>query len=135
MAAHDKRRWHPPLKAPAIEVIDLLSDSDSTDTALATSEIKAKRDACSTSSRAPKTTDDASIQWRATLKAPAIEFREPLPQDVSNGMGEVLASGEDVKARDASVIEGSDSDDDSQWSLYEDALGEDEDEMTLHASM
>ena len=135
MAAHDKVRWHPPLKASAIEVIDLLSDSDSTDTAPATSEFKAKRDAYSTSSRAPKTTDDADIQWRAPLKAPAIEFKDSPPQDVSNGMGDVLASGEDVEARDASVIEGSDSDEDSQWSLYEDALGEDEDEVALHGSM
>ena len=135
MAAHDKVRWHPPLKAPAIEVIDLLSDSDSTDTALATSDLNPKRDACSTSLRAPKTTNDANIQWRAPLKSRATDFKDSLSHAVSNGMGEVPASGEDVKARDASVIEGSDSDEDSQWSLYEDALGEDEDEMTLHASM
>ena len=132
MAAHDKVRWHPPLKAPAIEIIDLLSDSDSTDTAPSTSDFKAKRDAYSTSSRAPKTTDDADIQWRSPLKAPAIEFKDSLPQDVSNAMGEVLVSGEDVKARDAST---SDSDEDDQWSLYEDALDEDEDEVALHPSM
>lgn len=135
MAAHDKVRWHPPLKAPAVEVIDLLSDSDSTDTALATNELKAKPDACSTSSRAPKTADDADIQWRPPLKSRAIEFKDSLSRDVSSGMGEVLASGEDVKARDASIIDGSDSDEDSQWSLYEDALGEDENELALHASM
>lgn len=135
MAAHDKVRWHPPLKAPAIEVIDLLSDSDSTDTTPASSEFKAKRDAYTTSSKAPRATDEADRQWRAPLKAPAIEFKDSFSQNVLNGMGDVLAEGEDVKARDASVIEGSDSDEDSQWSLYEDALGEDEDEIALHTSM
>ena len=135
MAAHDRARWHPPLKAPAVEVVDLLSDSDSTDSALPTSESKVKRDAYSTFPRAPERIDASDIQWRAPLKAPAIEFNDSLPLDVSSGMAEVLMNGEDVKARDASVTEGSDSDEDSQWSLYEDALGGDEDEVALHASM
>lgn len=131
MAAHDKVRWHPPLKAPAIEVVDLLSDSESACTPPRTSEHTGKHDAYSTVLRAKGTADD-DIQWRAPLKAPVIELDDPLPLDVSTGMGEVLVSGEDVKARDASV-EGSDSDEDSQWSLYEDALGGDEDEMVVRS--
>lgn len=131
MAAHDKVRWHPPLKAPAVEVVDLLSDSDSVDTVQGTTE-KGKHDAYSTVLRAKETTD-SDVRWRAPLKAPAIEFDDSLSPDLSTGKGEILASGEDSKARDASA-EGSDSDDDSQWSLYEDALGEDEDETALHSS-
>ncbi len=132
MAAHDKARWHPPLKAPAIEVIDLLSDSDSIDTSVATNEHKGKHDAYSTVLRAQERTD-GDVQWHSPLKAPAIELDHPLSRDVSTGMGEALVDGEDVKARDASVEE-SDGDEDSQWSLYEDALGEDEDEVALHGS-
>ena len=132
MAAHDKARWHPPLKAPAIEVIDLLSDSDSTDTSVGTSEHKGKHDAYSTALRAQERAD-GDVQWHSPLKAPAIELDDTLSRDVSTSMGEVLVNGEDVKARDASV-EGSDSDEDSQWSLYEDALGGDEDEVALHGS-
>lgn len=133
MAAHDKARWHPPLKAPAVEVIDLLSDSDSVDTSLGTRERKGKHDAYSTVLRAQETAD-GGVHWRAPLKAPAIEFDSSLPQDVSTGMGEVVVSGEDAQPRDA-LAEESDSDEDSQWSLYEDALGGDEDEVALHASM
>ena len=131
MAAHDKARWHPPLKAPAIEVVDLLSDSDSVDTPQGTTE-KGKHDAYSTVLRAKETTD-SDVRWRTPLKAPAIAFDDSLSRDVSTGIGDILASGEDSKARDAST-EVSDSDDDSQLSLYEDALGEDDDEMALHSS-
>ena len=134
MAAHDKVQWHPPLKAPAVEVIDLLSDSDSVDTSPGARERQGKHDAHNTVLSAPKA--DGDIQWRAPLKAPAVEFDDSLSRDLPTGMGEVLGSGEDVpaQARDASVEE-SDSDEDSQWSLYEDALGGDEDEIAIHASM
>ena len=131
MAAHDKVRWHPPLKAPT-EGIDLLSDSDSTDTTPETSEPKMKHDACSTLSRAQENAG-GEIQWRSPLKAPAVELEGSLSRDVSKGLNEVLVNVDDVKVRDASP-EGSDSDEDSQWSLYEDALGEDEDEMGLNSS-
>ncbi len=130
MAAHDKARWHPPLKAPAIEVIDLLSDSDSIDTSVGTSKHKGKHDAYSTVLRGHERAD-GDVQWHSPLKAPAMELDHSLSRDVSTGMGEALVNGEDVKARDASV-EGSDSDEDSQWSLYEDALDGDEDEVALH---
>ena len=133
MAAHDKARWHPPLKAPAIEVVDLLSDSDSIDTAEGPSEHKAQRDAYSTVFIAQEKTEK-DVQWREPLKAPGIELDDSLSRDVSAEMGKVPENGEDAKARDASA-EGSDSDEDSQWSLYEDALGEDEEEVTLIASM
>ena len=134
MAAHDKARWHPPLKAPA-EAIHLLSDSDSTDTALEISEHteisehKGKHDAYSTISKAHEKAG-SEIQWRSPLKAPAVEFEGSLSRDVSKALSEVLVHDDDAKARDASP-EGSDSDEDSQWSLYEDALGTDEDEMAL----
>ena len=74
------------------------------------------------------------MQWRAPLKVPAIEINDSLLRDVSTGKGEVLVNEEDAKARDA-LAKASDSDEDSQWSLYEDALGGDEDEVALHASM
>ena len=132
MAAHDKARWHPPLKAP-VEAIDLLSDSDSdsnsTDTALGISEHKGKHDAYSTISKAQEKAD-GETQWRSPLKAPAVEFEGSLSRDVSTAISEVLVHDDDAKARDASP-EGSDSDEDSQWSLYEDALGTDEDELAL----
>ena len=129
MAAHDKARWHPPLKAP-VEAIGLLSDSDSdsTDTALGISEHKGKHDAYSTISKAQEKAGD-EIQWRSPLKAPAVEFEGSLSRDVSTAISEVLVHDDDAKARDASP-EG-DSDEDSQWSLYEDALGTDEDELVL----
>ena len=132
MAAHDKVRWHPPLKAPAVDVIDLLSDSDSTDTPLESDEHKEKNDAYGTISRAQETGDD-HIQWREPFKTPVAEFDGFSSPDVSTGLGEELVIGDDAKARDASS-EGSDSDEDDQWSLYEDALGEDEDGLTLQSS-
>lgn len=132
MAAHDKVRWHPPLKAPTTEVVDLLSDSDSTDAPSGTSECNSKHDAFTTNPRAQKTAD-GDLQWRAPLMAPAIELDDSLPREVPKEMGEVLAHGDNGKTRDASP-EGSDSDDDSQWSLYEDALGGDEDEVALNPS-
>ena len=131
MAAHDKVRWHPPLKAPAIDVVDLLSDSDSTDTPLRTSEHKGNHDAYSTV--AAQETGDDHVQWRAPLMAPAVEIDDSISRDVSKEMDEVLVNDDDAKTRDASPEE-SDSDDDSQWSLYEDALGEDEDDVALHSS-
>ena len=134
MAAHDKGRWHPPLKAPAVEIVDLLSDSESLETSPPPSEHKGKHDAYST----VLSVHDSDVQWHAPLKAPAIELDDSLTRDVSSTgieMGDVRVNREDdAKARDAS-IEGSDSDGDSQWSLYEDALGEDENEMALHSSM
>ena len=133
MATLDKARWHPPLKAPAIEVIDLLSDSDSIATAKGSSEHKAKRDAYSTVFIAQEKTEK-DVQWREPLKAPAIELGDSPSLDVSAEIGKVPENGEDAKARDASA-EGSDSDEDSQWSLYEDALDEDEDEVTVNAGM
>lgn len=132
MAAHDKGRWHPPLKAPAVEIVDLLSDSDSTDTPLRTSEHNTKLDAYSTISRAQKTADD-DAQWHAPLQASTIEFDHSFSRDISKEVSEGLANDDDAKARDASS-EGSDGDEDSQWSLYEDALGGDEDEDSLHSS-
>ena len=128
MAAHDKARWHPPLKAP-VEAIDLLSDSDSTDTPLGINERKGKHDAYSTISMAQEK-PAGELQWRSPLKAPAVEFEPSLSRDVSTAISEVLVRDDDAKARDASP-EGSDSDEDSQWSLYEDALGTDEDEFVL----
>ena len=133
MAALDKARWHPPLKAPAIEVIDLLSDSESIATAEGPSEHTANIDAYSTVFIAQEETE-TDVQWREPLKAPAIELDDPVPREVSAEIGKVPENGEDAEARDASA-EGSDSDEDSQWSLYEDALGEDEDEVTINASM
>ena len=133
MAAHDKVRWHPPLKAPVIEVVDLLSDSDSNDTPLGTVEHKGNRDAYSTVLRAQETAD-GDVQRHASLKAPAVEFDDPLSRDLSTEISEALAHREHAKPRDASVEE-SDSDEDSQWSLYEDALGGEEDETLLHASV
>ena len=132
MAAHDRARWHPPLKAPSIDIVDLLSDSDSADTPPRTSPHKAEHDAYGTISRA----QEGDVQWHGPLKAPAIEFDDPLSRDAGTGMemSKVLTKGDDAEGLDASA-EGSDSDEDSQWSLYEDALGRDEDEMALHASM
>lgn len=132
MAAHDS--WHPPLKAPSVEIHDLLSDCESSETSPPTSEHIGKHDAYST----VLSVHDSDVQWHAPLKAPAIELDDSLARNVSSTgmkMGDVLVNREDdAKARDAS-IEGSDSDGDSQWSLYEDALGEDEEEMALHTSM
>ena len=133
MAALDKARWHPPLKAPAIEVIDLLSDSEPIATPEDLCEHKANLDAYSTAFIAPDESEK-DVQWREPLKAPAIELDDPVSREVSAELGKVPENGEDAKARDASA-EGSDTDEDSQWSLYEDALGEDEDEVTINASM
>ena len=133
MAALDKARWHPPLKAPAIEVIDLLSDSESIATAEGPSEHTANLDEYSAVFIAQEKTE-TDVQWGEPLKAPAIELDEPVSREVSAEIGKVPENGEDAKARDASA-EGSGSDEDSQWSLYEDALGEDEDEVTINASM
>lgn len=132
MATQDKVRWHPPLKAPTIEVVDLLSDSDSTDTLRGTSDHKGPRDAYNAVLRAQET-PDGDVQWREPLQAPAIELEDSLSREVSTDSGEVVVNGEDAEARDAPGEE-SDSDEDSQWSLYDDALGEDEDEVTLHAA-
>ena len=128
MAAHDKARWHPPLKAP-VQAIDLLSDSDSTDAAIEISEHKGNHDAYSTISKVQEKAD-SETQWRSPLKAPAVDLEGSLSQDVSKVISEALVHDDDAKARDASS-EGSDSDEDSQWSLYEDALGTDEDELIL----
>ena len=133
MAALDKARWHPPLKAPAIDVIDLLSDSESIATAEGPSEHKPNLDAYNTVFIA-QDKSEKGVQWREPLKAPAIELDDSVTREVSAEIEKVPENGEDVKARDTSA-EGSDSDEDSQWSLYEDALGEDEDEVTVNASM
>ena len=72
MAEETKSLWQPPLKAPAIEIVDLLSD------------------------------DSGEVLHQPLLKEPA-------------------------EIRDASSTD-SESSEDSQWSLYEDALlGEEED--------
>lgn len=132
MAALDKARWHPPPNAPAIEVIDLLSDSESITTAEGPSEHQTNLDAYSAVLIAQEK-KEKDVQWREPLRAPAIELDDSISRDVSAEIGKVPDNAEDVKARDASA-EGSDSDEDSQWSLYEDALGEDEDEVTVNAS-
>ena len=133
MAALDRARWHPPLKAPAVEVIDLLSDSESIATAEGPSEHNSNLDAYSTVFIA-QDKSEKDVQWREPLKAPAIELDDPVSREVSAEIGKVSEHGEDAKARDASA-ERSDSDEDSQWSLYEDALAEDEDDVTINASM
>ncbi len=130
MAAHDRVRWHPPLKAPAIEVIDLLSDTDSIDTLLSSGDNKGKHDAYSTVVRAQEKAD-GDAQWHAPLKSPAIQVEDLPSRSIPTNLGEVL--NDDAKARDASP-DGSDSDEDSQWSLYEDALDGDEDDIALHSS-
>ena len=133
MAALDKARWHPPLKAPAIEVIDLLSDSESIATVEGPSEHKANLDAYSTVIIA-QDESEKDLQWRESLKAPAIGLDDSVSREAAAEIVKVPENGEDATARDASA-EGSDSDEDSQWSLYEDALGEDEDDVTIDASM
>ena len=133
MAALDKARWHPPLKAPAIEVIDLLSDSESIATAEGPSEHKANLDAYSAVIIA-QDEPEKDVQWRESLKAPAIGLDDSVSREAAAEVVKVPGNREDATARDASA-EGSDSDEDSQWSLYEDALGEDEDDVTINASM
>ena len=133
MAAHDQVRWHPPLKAPAVEIIDLLSDSESTDTLLSSGDNKGKHDAYSTVVGAQEKAD-GDVQWHAPLKTPAIEIEDLTSRSISTNLGEVLVNNDDAKARDASP-DGSDSDEDSQWSMYEDALDGDEDDVALHSSM
>ena len=77
MATNEEVRWHPPLKAPVIEIVDLL-------------------------------TDDESVEKGAKV----------------NGH---------VKDSDASVVaSGSESDEDSQFSLWEETLNTEEEEGTLH---
>ena len=132
MAAHDQVRWHPPLKTPAIQVVDLLSDSDSTDTPLGTGEHNGKHDAYGAVVRAQETAH-GDVQWQSPLKAPAIELDGLPSRNIPTVADEVLVKDDDAKPRDASSV-GTDSDDDSQWSLYEDALGEDEDEVALRSS-
>ena len=130
MAAHDKGRWHAPPKASAIEVVDLLSDSDTVGSPPPeTGSHGGKHDAYTTVLSA----QDGDAQWRAPLQAPAVALDDSIAPNVSTQLGEVRANGDFAKACDASV-EGSDSDEDSQWSLYEDALGQDEDEMAIHGS-
>ena len=133
MAAHDKVRWQPPLKAPAVDIIDLLSDSDFIDTPPEISEHKEKHDAYDTISRAQET-GDGHVPWCEPLKAPIVEFDELSSRDVSTALGDEPVNGDDAKAHDASS-EASDGDEDGQWSLYEDALGEDEDGLILQSSM
>lgn len=74
MMEQSQLQWHPPPKAPAIEIIDLLSDDDEIGKALKVSQIREDRDAS----------------------------------------------------------DGSESDNDSQWSLYEDALQIEDDEGPAH---
>ena len=133
MAAHDKVRWHPPLKAPAVDIIDLLSDSDFNDTPPEISEHTEKHDAYDTISRAQEA-GDGYVPWGEPLKAPIIEFDELSSRDISTALGEELVNGDDAKAHDASS-EGSDGDENDQWSLYEDALGEDEDGLIVQSSI
>ena len=133
MAAHDAVRWHPPLKAPAVEIIDLLSDSELIDTPPESGVHNERHDAYGTISRAQER-GDGNAQWRESLQAPVVEFNELPSRDVSAGLGEELVNGDDAKARDASSA-GSDGDEDDQWSLYEDALDEDEDGLILQSSM
>lgn len=45
MAEHGQARWHPPLKTPAVEIVDLLSGDEDVGEALAVSQTNDERDA------------------------------------------------------------------------------------------
>ena len=77
-----------------------------------------------------KMADDA-VRWHAPLKAPAVEVFSLLSDD-EDSIGTALDVSEDKQNRDASR---GDSDDDDQWSLYEDALDGGEDEELFDGSM
>ena len=74
--------------------------------------------------------EDSEIRWQAPLKVPAVEVIDLLSDD-SGELGPGTLLDESAEKRDASGAESDGEDDgqweeDSQWSLYEDALlGED----------
>lgn len=128
MADAEDVQWHPPLKASVVEIIDLLSDDGSTGTASGTREHK-KADA---SVKVKELMDDEDAAWNAPRRAPI--SRPSAQVQGAPSIRKVSESNEQRKAIDASAEE-SDSDDDSQWSLYEDALGEEEDEALIYGRM
>ena len=74
---------------------------------------------------------DEGTKWNPPLKAPAVEIIDLESEDESANKG--LNPPEDAKDRDAS-IEGSDSEDDDEDSLWEEVLNEDEDQTLIHGS-
>lgn len=58
MAEDDKVQWHPPLKAPAVEIIDLSSSDESLPKTLSAENTKDNRDALNDESE-----DDDDDQW------------------------------------------------------------------------
>lgn len=45
MAEHGQARWHPPLKTPAVEIVDFLSDDEDVGEALTVTQTNDDRDA------------------------------------------------------------------------------------------
>ena len=74
---------------------------------------------------------DEGTKWNPPLKAPAIEIIDLESEDESANKG--LNPSEETKDRDAS-IEGSDSEEDNEDSLWEEVLNEDEDQALIHES-
>ena len=74
---------------------------------------------------------DEGTKWEKPLKAPAIEIIDLESEDESAIKRSNAA--EDAKDRDAS-IEGSESEDDDENSLWEEVLNEDEDQAVIHGS-
>lgn len=72
--------------------------------------------------------EQGQAQWRPPPKTPAIEIIDLLSDD--DDIGKALKVSQTREDRDAS--DGSGSDDDSQWSLYEDALQMEDDEGPAH---
>ena len=74
---------------------------------------------------------DEGTKWDPPIKAPAVEIIDLESEDESANKG--LNPSEDAKDRDAS-IEGSDSEEDNEDSLWEEVLNEDEDQALIHGS-
>jgi hypothetical protein len=72
--------------------------------------------------------EDGQVRWHPPLKVPAVEIISLLSDD--DEIGKALDADHTNEVLNAS--EGSQSDSDSQWSLYEDALQAEDDEGQIH---
>ena len=69
MAAEEATRWHPPLKAPAVEIIDLLSDEEILNNGADVNGAAKERDASSVESEGESDEDSQFSFWEETLNA------------------------------------------------------------------
>jgi hypothetical protein len=69
MAAEEATRWHPPLKAPAVEIIDLLSDEETLNNGTDVNGATKERDASGVESEGESDEDSQFSFWEEALNA------------------------------------------------------------------